>query len=141
MDPKRLVTGTLVGTVVLNVYGFLVWDMLLADFFAAHVGSATGVEKEAPVWLAVVGSSLLLSVLITLVLDWSGSTSMADGFKTAAILGLLLWGGVDLLFYGFLNLFDMVAVGADAALGALQFGLAGLAIAAVGGMMGGNAAE
>ena len=53
MDIKRLSIGTLVGLVVLYALGWLFWEMLFTDFFAANRGSATGVSREAPVLWAL----------------------------------------------------------------------------------------
>jgi len=139
MDPKRLIIGSVVGTIVLNVTGFLVWGMLLADFFAAHQ-TTPGLEREVPIWWAVVVGGLLWSALITTILDSTDTKGMLDSFKCAAVVGLMVVGGMDLLvLYGIFDFSDLVGLVADIGLSALQFGLAGVAIAAVGGM-GGDAA-
>jgi hypothetical protein len=140
MEAKRLVTGAVVGGAVMFVVGYLFWTVLFADFFASHVGSAAGVDREAPIWWASALGTLLLATLVTLVIHWSGTTSMADGFKMGALVGVLVWGGVDFIFYGHLNLNDLTATIADPALELLRTGLGGLAVAAVIGQAGATAA-
>ena len=46
MDTKRLLTGTIVGGIVLFAVGYLIFDMLFASFYAANVGSATGGQRS-----------------------------------------------------------------------------------------------
>jgi hypothetical protein len=130
MDPKRIGIGALIGTVVFNVTGFLVWGMLLLDFFTAHAGSAVGLEKDPPTWWAVVLGGLLFGALLTMILDWSGSSSLGDAAMTSAIVGLLFVGGMDFLYFGLFNIFDLAGTVADTVLSALQWALTGVAIAA-----------
>ncbi len=140
MDPKRLATGTVVGGVLMFAIGYLFWTVLFAGFFEAHGGSATGMDREAPIWWAAVVGTFLLAALLTHALDWSGASSMAEGFKTGAIVGLLLWGGVDFIFYGYFNFSDLIGTLADPALEIVRFGITGVVITAVGGMGGGATA-
>jgi len=72
--------------------------------------------------------------------DRSFSLTVAEGFKTGAIVGLLLWGGVDFIFYGYFNFSDLIGTLADPALEIVRFGVTGVVITAVGGMGGGGAA-
>lgn len=131
MDPKRLVTGGVVGGVVMFAIGYLFWTVLFAGFFDAHAGSAVGAARDAPIWWAAVLGTVLLATLLTLALDWSGASSIADGFKTGAIVGLLVWGGVDLIFYGYFNLNDLVGALADPALEVIRFGVTGALLTAM----------
>ena len=81
MDPKRLATGTVVGGVLMFAIGYLFWTVLFAGFFEAHGGSATGMEREAPIWWAAVVGTFLLAALLTHALDWSGASSMRRGSR------------------------------------------------------------
>ena len=47
MGIKRFVIGTLVGGITMYVVGYLIWELAFATFFAANVGSATGVARDA----------------------------------------------------------------------------------------------
>ena len=70
MDAKRFTTATLAGAVTLFVAGYLIYGLALADFYAANVGSATGVEKDPPIWLYLVLGQLVFAAFVTLVLGW-----------------------------------------------------------------------
>ncbi len=130
MNVKRMVIGTLVGGVVLYAVGYLFWEMLFDAFFDANDGSATGVERAAPIIWAVVLGNLFYAKLITLTLEGkSGSPSIADGLKIGAIVGLLLWGTADFILYGFTNLNNLTGTIADTLLEGVHGGIAGAAIA------------
>jgi hypothetical protein len=130
MDAKRLLIGSVAGAVVANLYGFLVYDMALGSFFEGQATAAgAAVMRDQPVWWAVVLGSLLIAAMVTLVVDWSGSSSMGDGFKTGAIFGLLVFGGIDFLFVGFTDMTSMTGTISDIVVGSVQTGLVGLVIA------------
>ena len=132
MNIKRMTIGTIVGGIVLYILGVVIWQMLFADFFAANAGSATGVAKEMPVIWAIALGSLLYAKLITYVLETgSGSKSVMDGLKAGAVVGLLLWGTVDFIYYGYFNLNNLTGVIADTVLEGVRGGIVGAVIAGV----------
>ena len=132
MNIKRMTIGTIVGGIVVYILGIIIWQMLFTDFFAANAGSATGVAKEAPVIWAVALGSLLYAKLITYVLETSGgSKSVMDGLKTGAVVGLLLWGTVDFIYYGYFNLNNLTAVIADTVLEGVRGGIVAAVITGI----------
>jgi predicted DNA repair protein MutK len=132
MNIKRMTIGTIVGGIVLYILGVVIWQMLFADFFAANAGSATGVAKEMPVVWAIALGSLLYAKLITYVLETgSGTKSVMDGLKAGAVVGLLLWGTVDFIYYGYFNLNNLTGVIADTVLEGVRGGIVGAVIAGV----------
>jgi hypothetical protein len=139
MDSKRLVTGTVVGGVVLFATGYLFWDVLFGSFFEAHAGSAAALET--PVLWAAILAHLFLGALYTLGIDWSGASSAMDGFKIGAIMGFLVWGGVDLLLFAYFGFSDLTGTFADIGLEFVRTGITGAVIVAALGMMGGSAAS
>jgi len=137
MNIKRLGIGSVVGTIVLYLLGMLIWVVLFADFFDANSGSATGVDRETPIMWAVIVGTLFYAVLLTLVLESGGaSKSLADGLKTGAIVGALLWGTADFVLFGFTNLSTLTGTVADTLLEGVRGGIAGGIIAAVLGKIG-----
>ena len=53
MDTKKFLLGTLAGGIVMYLTGYVIWDMAFAGFFAANIGSATGVARDAQLFWAV----------------------------------------------------------------------------------------
>ena len=132
MDIKRLSIGSVVGTIALFLLGMLIWQNLFTEFFDANSGSATGVDREAPImWAAIVGT-LFYAVLLTLALEARGaSKSLVDGLKVGAVVGALLWGTTDFIFYGYTNISTLTGTVADMLLEGLRGGIVGGIIAVV----------
>ncbi len=55
MDSKRLLTGTLVGGVVMAVMGFLLYEVLFASFMEAQMAIT---PLETPIWWAAILSAV-----------------------------------------------------------------------------------
>lgn len=137
MDIKRLIIGSITGLVVLYVVGYVIWEMLLVDFFAANAGSAQGVAREEQILWAVLVGTLCYATLLTMTIEArSGATSLVDGAKAGAVVGLLLWGTVDFLFYGYFNLNNLTGAIADIVLEGVRGGIGGAVIALVLGKLG-----
>lgn len=131
MNMKRLVIGSVVGTIVLYLLGMLFWQMLFADFFDANAGSAIGVDREAPILWAVIAGTLCYAVLLTLGLESRSGKSLMDGVIVGAVVGGLLWGTADLILYGITNLDNLTAAVSDAVLEAVRGGITGGVLALV----------
>ncbi len=132
MDTKRFVIGTLAGGITMYLVGYLIWALAFADFFAANAGSATGVARETGLVWAVVLGHLSLAALVTLAVGRrAGSSTIVDGFKIGAIVGFLVWFGVDFIDYGLTNVSNLTATIADPLLEIVRTGIGGAVIAAV----------
>ena len=130
MDSKRLLTGTLVGVVVMSVMGFLLYEVLFASFMEAQMAIT---PLETPIWWAAILSAVAHGLLITLAIGWTGDASAVGGLKTGAIIGFLVWFGADMILYAILGSgFATLAGGlADSVLATVQYGVVGAAIGAV----------
>ena len=111
MVNKNCVLATLAAFVTMFVLGYVIYEPLLGDFFAANVGTATGVIKETPVFWQIIVGQLAGATLLVYVLSWKGAESAADGFKAGALYGVLLS-----LYFGFMNLGTMNTSTMNAAL-------------------------
>ena len=132
MDIKRIGIGSVVGTIALFLLGMLIWQNLFTEFFDANSGSATGVDREAPImWAAIVGT-LFYAILLTLALEARGaSKSLVDGLKVGAVVGALLWGTTDFILYGYTNIGTLTGTVADMLLEGIRGGIVGGIIAVV----------
>lgn len=131
MTTQRCILGTLVGGVILFFVGFLIYGVLLVDFFEANAGTATGVMKDSPNLMALAGGQLLWGGALTLALGWAGAASAVDGLKVGAKLGVLFFLGVDLTLYATSNMSNLTGALVDAALATALFAVTGAAIVAV----------
>jgi len=107
MDLKALTIGTIVGGITVFATGFLLFSVPpLSDFYvyALDAGSATGVQRDAPlVWAALLGA-LSYGALVTLAIgSRARQTSVAAGMRTGAVVGFLLWFTADFMFFATSN--------------------------------------
>ena len=125
MVKKNCVLAIVASFVTMFVLGFVIYQPVLGDFFAANAGTATGVIKETPVFWQIIVGQLCASTLLVYALSWKGAESPADGFKAGALVGLLLS-----LYFGFMNLgtmntSTMNAAVVDAVVSVVLWGVAG----------------
>ena len=75
---------------------------------------------------------MFYAALVTMTIEArSGATSVVDGLKTGAIVGFLLWGTADFIFFANFNLSNLNATIADMVLEAVRAGVGGAVIAVV----------
>ncbi len=138
MDIKRFIIGTVVSAITLYILGYVIWELVFADFFAANAGSATGVYRDNPVIWALALGTLSYAALLTLAIETrAGTATIVDGLKVGAIVGFLMWFGADFIHYGIANTSNLTATIADSLLELIRAGISGAVIAAVLGMIGG----
>jgi hypothetical protein len=126
MDTKRLVTGTVVSGITVFVLGYLIFDTTFAAFYAANVGSATGVARDTQLVWAVVLGSLSYGALITLAIgSRPGSPTMAAGVLAGAVVGFLLWFTTDFIIYGITNVVNLTRTIVDPLLELVRGGITG----------------
>ena len=132
MDIKRFIIGTIVGGIALYILGYVIWDMLFVEFYEANAGSATGVVKDPQVIWALALGTLSYAALLTLAIGTrAGSATIVEGLKVGAIVGFLMWFGVDLILYAVWNVSNLTAAIVDSLLELIRAGISGAVIAAV----------
>ncbi|MFY9152088.1 MAG: DUF1761 domain-containing protein [Prolixibacteraceae bacterium] len=109
MDTKIL-KGTLLGTVVFFLLGWLVYGILLADFMATNYNTCNNRPNGEMEWWAIIVSNLAMALLLTLFLKWSNSKVFSDGLKIGALYGFLLGTGIDLSFYSMTTMFNSLSI-------------------------------
>ena len=133
MDVKRFGIGTLVGGITVYALGWVIFQKAFASFYAANVGSATGVDRADRIIWAMALGSLAYGALITyaMTVRTGGPISVTAGAKAGAIVGLLLWGTTDMIFYGSTNISNMNVAIVDPLLEGVRAGVTGAVIASV----------
>lgn len=129
MDTKKLLIGTLIGGLVYFFGGWVIYDMILGEFFKAQAGSAQGVAREAPLLWSLALGSLTAGLLLTLIFNrWAGIKTAMSGAKSGALIGFLIALGFDFTQFGMTNLMTFTGLVGDAVTYAVLSGLAGAAI-------------
>ena len=127
MDPKRVAIGTVGGGVTMFLVGSLIWNI---GYWNAALDAA-GVAREPQLLWANALSPVLAAALVTFTIERGGSSTIGGGVRIGAIVGFLVWSGVDLAFYANTTIFDLTAIIIDPLLAGVHFGIGGGVIAAV----------
>ncbi len=130
---SKSVLAALAGALTLFLLGYVLYGLLLMDFYTANTGAATGVMKDPPDWLWLLLGQLAGGALLVLVLGWAGSTSLASGLKAGALFGLLMALFIDFTMYGTTHINNLTVTILDPIVAAIHMGVAG---AVVGAMLG-----
>lgn len=133
MNPKQFALGTLTGGVAYFFLGFLVYAVILAGFFEANMGTATGVMKTDMQWWPLILGNLASGALLTLVfLKWANISTFSSGASAGAIIGFLVASGYDLIMYDTSNIMNLTGTLVDIVvytlISALVGGLIGLVL-------------
>ena len=130
MNTRRFLIGTLAGGITAFILGHLIWTLIFAGFFTANAGSAAGVNREAPLYWAVALGTLSLGALVTFVIGMrTDGVTIGAGIRIGAVVGFLLWLGVDFIHYGFLNVRNLTSTLVDPLLEIVRTGIVGAVIA------------
>ena len=128
MDSKKRIIATLAGFGVFFMLGWLLYGMLLMDFFEANSGTASGVmrgDTEMVWWALIVGNFLQSYLLVYIFSKWEGINSFASGLQAGATIGLILGLGFDLTMYGTSNIMNLTASLVDPFVIAFMMGVTG----------------
>jgi len=126
MDAKRLVIGTLVGGIVVHALGYLIFILAFGPFYAANLGSATGVLRNPELLWAVFVGSCAYAALITVMMGATGRPiTTGEAVKSGAVVGFLLWVTADFILYGSTNIANLTRTAVDPVLELIRGGIAG----------------
>jgi hypothetical protein len=128
MTAKNRVLATLVGFVVLFLLGWLLYGMLLMEFYTTNTGSATGVmrgDTEMVWWALILGNLFQAYFLVYVFGKWANITSFGGGFQAGAILGLILGLAFNLIMFATTNIMNLTSALVDPLVSAVMMGLTG----------------
>ena len=131
MDIKRIVIGTVVGYIVVQALYYLVFDTLFGDFYVTNAVTPAVLKMPYLQWantINLIGGALLIVLGLEV---QSRTPSVASGFVTGAVIGLLVWIQADSYYYAATNVFQFIVVIVDPLLSAIVTGITGAVIAVV----------
>jgi hypothetical protein len=100
----RVLVAGVVGAIVSFMLGWIIWGMLLANYFASTL-SATGktVISAEPRFIPLIAAQLALGFFYAFILErWAGARTLASGAIAGAIIGFFLALTMDLMNDAFL---------------------------------------
>jgi len=101
----KILRGTLFGGIAYFLIGWLVYGVLLYNFFSPMTNTCANRPEGEMVWWAMVLSNLLIALFLTLFLKWSGARVIVDGLKTGALFGALFTATIDLSLYSMTTMY------------------------------------
>ena len=126
MDTKKLLLGTLVGSVAFFLLGGLFYGFLLMDFFMNNTGSATGVYKDPPEFVTLILGNLVTAFFFTYIfLRFGNVGSFGDGLKAGATVAFMNALGFNLIMLGTANIGTMTSAMVDVVVFTAMGGIAG----------------
>lgn len=132
MNAKQWVIGTIVGAVVIYGVGYLIFTVLLGDYYAANGGSATGVIRDSQIlWALVIGALAYAALILYAMRSQAGAANMVSGMKVGAVVGFLLWACADFTLYGITNMNNLNVTIVDPFVELVHGGIAGAVLGAL----------
>jgi len=125
MNPKVTI-ATIAGGVAYFLLGWLIYGILLMDFYTANTIQYPGLWKEMPNLLLMFISNLLGAFLLAFIFHrWAGIKTFLGGLTGGLILGLILSLMWDLYFLSSMNLYSLTLVLVDVIVGTIFTGIIG----------------
>jgi len=106
----KILRGTIVGGVAFFFLGWLIYGILLMDFYSSGVNQCMNRAETDMVWWAIIASNFVIALLLTLILNWSGAKGVVDAFKTGAIFGLLHSISMGLSFWSMTTMYNSMSI-------------------------------
>jgi len=126
----KILRGTLIGGVAYLRIGWLVYGVLLYNFFSPMTNNCANRPDGEMIWWAMILSNLLIALFLTLLLKWSGARRITDGLKTGALFGALFTGTIDLSLYSMTTMYlSLLPIVIETLVSAAVFAVVGMIIA------------
>ena len=127
MNPKSLAYGTVAGFVALFAAGFVLYELLLGNFYAANMDA--NLMKAEPDMLKMSLSNVVYAFFLTFVFSkWAGIKTAKAGATAGAIIGLLLGFYFNLGMAAWMNGFTNTLLLVDPLVGAVWAACGGAAV-------------
>ena len=133
---SKAIIAALVGAIFSFLAGWVVYGILLMDFYTANTIVYEGLAKgPMPDLVFIFISGLFNTLLVSVIFSkWAHVKTFKGGFINGMIIYFLITGSVDLGHYAFYNLMNLTLIIADIIVGTIFGGLVCGVIGAVLGM-------
>ena len=105
----KILRGTISGAIVYFLLGWLVYGILLMDFFSAGMNQCVNRPLGEMIWWAIIVSNLALALLLTLILHWKKAAGIVDGLVTGVIFGALFTIMIDFSFWSMSTMYNNIS--------------------------------
>ena len=106
MSIKKITIAGIAGAVVYFLLGWLVFGILMKDFYTAHMNNCAMRPETAMIWWAMIVSNLFWAILIAYIFNkWANINTLSAGLSAGFMIFLLLSLAFGLGFYGFSTMY------------------------------------
>ncbi len=127
MNTKTIVSG-LAGGIVIFFAGYLIYGILLMDYFASNMTTYPGLLKEPmEIWAIGVGN-IVWGILLAYIFNIAGVNNASRGALNGAVIFFLFGLGLNFVLYGQWNLYSPSLLLVDALGSAVNGALGGAVI-------------
>lgn len=110
MNTKIIIAGVLTG-IVSFLLGWVVWGMLLMDYYEANMVTYEGMMKDPGNMVTMAISQIASGIMIAYIIgNFSGKITWMRGATIGLIIGLLFAISIDMYFYSFMNWFSNTTI-------------------------------
>lgn len=138
MDMKKFILGTLAGGIVYFLLGYVVYAMLMADFYASHSSAGANAIMKSPeemkFYPLFLGNLAHAGLLAYVFLKWANIKSFSGGLMGGAVIGLFMTAGINLVGYDTMKMMSIVGTGVDIIVYTIMTAIVGGVVGAVVGM-------
>jgi hypothetical protein len=131
MNTQKFLVSGIISGVVSFFAGYLIYGLLLADFFAKQAGPAGNVMRQPTdmIWWAMIAGSLGYGLMLSYIFNkWTDIKSLGAGFGPGLIIGFFMTAGFDLMMYGSTTLSTITGTCADIVCGSIMGGITGAVV-------------
>src|SRR5436190_23400918 len=107
MSIKKIAIAGITGGAVYFILGWLVYGMLLKDFYSIHlINSITRPDTEM-IWWAAIASNFFWGIFIAYIFSrWANITTLSAGLAAGAMISVLMSLASSLGFYAFSTMYN-----------------------------------
>lgn len=138
MNTQKFLVSGIVGGIVSFLGGYLIYGLLMADFFTKNAGAVSvGVMRNMDdfVWLALCLGSLLQGLFISYIFNkWANISTLGAGAIAGLIIGFFMSSSFDSMMYATTNIMSKKGALADVICTSILAGLIGAAVGMMNGM-------
>lgn len=130
----KVLLAALGGAVANFLLGWLVYGMLMMDYYEAHSTHYEGLMKEMPILWAIFLGGFISSLLMAWLFDKMGVSSWMAGLTNGAIISFMISLAYDTYFYASMNLYSGQLLVIDVVIGTVFGAIIGALVGFILGM-------
>lgn len=137
MSIKKITIAGIAGGVIYFLLGWLVYGMLLKDFYAKNMNDTIMRPEADMIWWAMIVSNILYGVFFAYIFNrWANISTFMAGATAGGVLSLIFGLSMSLNFYAFSTMYGTmtgmaVDVIVNVVMGAIVGGVVGLVLGKV----------